>query len=128
TGNSAGSTGIGGGIFNQGPITITNHSILSENSALYGGGIHLSSGDLEMDNSRFEDNQAGWGAGMNIGDATAEIEASALLANDASENDGGGAFRIGETTTLTISGSCIAGNTVGSGSGSGISNPDSGTA
>src|SRR5690606_30716577 len=69
-----------------------------------------------------------WGAGMNIGDATAEIEASALLANDASENDGGGAFRIGETTTLTISGSCIAGNTVGSGSGSGISNPDSGTA
>src|SRR6266487_1300647 len=96
SGNSA---GLGGGMFNGGPLTIGSTTI-SDNSAANGGGIYNSGGGTTtITNSTVSGNTAGSGGGIfNIG--MLAITSSTLSNNSASL--GGGVFnnetfQIGET-------------------------------
>ena len=129
---------IGGGIFNQGMLTLQD-SLVSSNSAAGGGGIAsagtlnlqnsdvsgnsatagtsgggvLSSGALALDGATISGNSAGGLGGGISASGTATIAASTISANSAAGGGGG----ISGGTTLTIGESTISGNTAGGGGG-----------
>lgn len=133
---------IGGGIFNQGTLTLQD-SLVSSNSAAGGGGIAsagtlnlqnsdvsgnsatagtsgggvLSSGALALDGATISGNSAGGLGGGISASGTATIAASTISANSAAGGGGG----ISGGTTLTIGESTISGNTAG-GRGGGVLN------
>jgi|GEM_PF-3161236 len=92
--NTAGFSGDGGGLYNAGTATI-KHSTLVENGASYGGGSY-NAGTLTIANSNFVDNIAyGNGAGIyNNGMLT--IKNSVFQANNAENGGyGGGIYNVG---------------------------------
>jgi predicted outer membrane repeat protein len=96
--SSAGGRGIfGGGIRNDGTLTIEN-STFSNNSALRSGGGIFNGGTLTVKNSTFAGNRAPLGGGIFNG-GTLIIENSTLSGNRALES-GGGIFN-GGMITLT---------------------------
>lgn len=108
----------GGGVYNQGTLTVTN-STLSGNTAGYGsGGIH-NDGTLTVTNSSFSDNSGNYGGGIgNYGTLT--VTASAFSENSAGSSGGGIHSNYG---TVTVTNSTFSGNSA-SNSGGGISNND----
>jgi hypothetical protein len=88
----------GGGINNQGTLTVTSCSFLSNTSTDDVGGGIANDGTLTITNSTFEDNSAAIGGGI--------------------DNEG----------TLTVTGSTIESNTATDSAGGGIDNEDGGTA
>ena len=110
-------TGDGGGIINDGTLTLTNDTI-SGNSASGGGGGLANSGTLMVSNSAFSSNSGGDGGGI-VNYATATVSGSIFNSNSASYGDGGGLLNYG---SATVSGSSFAGNSATSGEGGGLSN------
>ncbi len=119
-------TGIGGGIYNDGgTLTVTN-STFSGNSAPFGGGIS-NAGTLTVTNSTFSGNSAtggfslgGFGGGIyNAGTLT--VTNATFSGNSAiSGGSGGGIYNAG---TLTVTNSTFSGNSAaGSSGGGGIRN------
>jgi CSLREA domain-containing protein len=105
----------GGGIANNGALTLTN-STIADNSAGIGGGI-ANSGTLAIFDSTISSNSStGWGGGIHNG-GTLTITGSMIADNHATQF--GGAIR--NDGTLTISSSTIAGNRAEDGGG-GIAN------
>ena len=103
----------GGGIGNDGTLTIEGESTVSSNSAYDGGGIY-NGGTLTIEGkSTISGNVADWGGGIyNTGTLTITDE-STVSGNSA--YDGGGILNYG---TLTITGaSTISGNAANSGGG-----------
>jgi uncharacterized protein YgiM (DUF1202 family) len=101
-------SGDGGGIRNDGTLTITNSTISGNNANNAGGGIYNASGTLTITNSTISGNSAGGGGGGIDNDfGTATITNSAISGNSATNGDGGGIFN---TNTLTITNSTISGN------------------
>ncbi len=98
----------GGGITNEGSLTISN-STISGNEAGAGGGGIFSLGTLTITNSAIYDNSAGdRGGGIFVdGGGTATIESSTISGNAASGQGGGGIFTWG---TVTINNSTISDN------------------
>ncbi len=91
-GLSQGNTGVGGGIFSIGALTLTNCT-LSGNSSEFGGGI-CSLGSLTMNNCTLSGNSASFGGGVFCSSA-ANSGASATLShctltNNTSTDFGGG--------------------------------------
>jgi CSLREA domain-containing protein len=103
----------GGGIANNGALTLTN-STIADNSAGIGGGI-ANSGTLAIFDSTISSNSStGWGGGIHNGsDGTLTIAGSMIADNHATQF--GGAIR--NDGTLTISNSTIAGNRAEDGGG-----------
>jgi CSLREA domain-containing protein len=113
----------GGGIYNNGMLTVTNCTI-SGNTEIDdndGGGI-FNNGTLTVTNATISGNDETDAAGGGIyNNGTATLTNTTISGNKASSggNGGGGIFNDG---TLTVTNSTISGNTVGTaGSGGGIS-------
>jgi hypothetical protein len=80
----------GGGIDNEGTLTLTN-STVSRNSAQYGGGVHNTYGPLTVTNSTVSDNTASDGGGIcNEGTAGRTL----TLTNTLVDNDCAGGFSV----------------------------------
>ena len=135
---SGGNANNGGGIYNNGTLTV-NDSIFTNNSANYGGGIYNNEGTVTVTNSTFTSNpgdgiynesaltvvnctftsnSAFQGGGIaNFGTVT--VSGSTFTDNSAVGGVGGGIVS-GIYTTVTVSNSIFTGNSAASGSGGGI--------
>jgi len=115
--------GIGGGIYNDGTLTLED-DVVSQNSASYeGGGIFDQSGDITISDTTVSNNTAQFGAGVWNGgtDATTALMSYSTVSNNGSSvttGFGGGIFNDG---TLSIASSTVA-NNVAYNSGGGIYN------
>ena len=102
-----GSANLGGGILNQGALTLSN-STLSQNRASSGGGIFNQGGTLTVSNSTVSQNEASFGSGgggiFNQGELT--VSNSTIASNTAP--GGGGLYNSG---TATVTSSTLSGNT-----------------
>src|SRR5882672_12014680 len=97
--------GGGGGIANFGTLTVIN-STFEGNSAFIGGGI-ANFGTLTVTNSKFEANGAYDGGGIYNYLATLTVTNSTFIGNDGVYTGGGGIYSLG---TLTVSNSTFSGN------------------
>jgi len=102
-GNSADSIYGGGGIYNNGTLTVTN-STFSGNFAIYFGGAISSDGTLTVTNSTFSGNSAIYFGGAIFG-GTLTVTSSTFSGNSATY--GGGAISSG---MLTVTNSTFSGN------------------
>jgi hypothetical protein len=114
--NGNASTGIsaGGGIFNNGTLTVANASISGNSAVTAGGGIANNSATLTLYACTVSGNFAGGGAGISGG--TTNVINSTISGNSATGNGGGLTV-----ATLSLTNSTIAGNSAG-GSGGGLFN------
>jgi LPXTG-site transpeptidase (sortase) family protein len=113
------SLGEGGGIFNEGALTITNSTLFRNEAVSANGGGISNRGDLTITNSTFSDNKAhsgGGGAFIWTGSVTIE---NSTFSDNTTAFDGGGIFHL--DGDLTISNSTISDNTADS-TGGGIYN------
>ena len=95
----------GGGIDNNGTLTISNSTISGNSAAEFGGGIYTN-GTLTISNSTIAGNSAAIHGGGIINYGPLTISNSTIAGNSA-VNEGGGIYNNG---TLTISNSTISGN------------------
>jgi predicted outer membrane repeat protein len=132
--NGKGNTSIGGGLMNNGDVTLTNvalinnsgpfgsairnpskltliNSVISNNTNSEAGTI-LSGGTLTIDKSTFSNNSTLNGGALYIAGGTATINNSTFSGN--SSGDGGAIFATG---TVTIQNSTISGNSANNGGG-----------
>src|SRR5229473_1663730 len=109
-----GSAFLGGGIYNNGTVTISNGT-LSGNSAGYGGGGILNGGGATatISNSTLSSNSAAVVAGGILNEGTLTISNSTLSSNSAAVVAGG----ILNEGTLTISNSTLSSNSAAAGAG-----------
>ncbi|HMQ50994.1 MAG TPA: choice-of-anchor Q domain-containing protein [Anaerolineae bacterium] len=111
---------IGGGLYNNGTVTISN-STFSGNNAQFGGGLY-NNGTATISYSTFSGNSADSGGGIsNASSGVATINNSTFSGN--STTFGGGIFNSG---TVSLSNSLVSANNA-SNSGGGLSNTSSGT-
>lgn len=110
----------GGGIINSEEAVLKiNYSSIKENSAYLTGGGISNEGDLTIDKSKIENNSASIGSGGGIMNFySINIEDSKIKGNTA-QMDGGGINNIG---TLNIDSTSIKDNTALTGNGGGINN------
>ena len=118
SGNSTdGPGGGGGGIFNQGTLTVTN-SIFSGNSTAdtgYGGGIFNNGGTLTVTNSTFSGNSTAANGGGIFNIGTLTVTNSTFSGNSTGLGGGGGIYN--NIGTLTVTNSTFSGNSAGGGGG-----------
>ncbi len=107
-------TGPGGGIYNQGPLTISN-STISGNSATTGGGGIFSAGSLTITGSTISGNSAPNGGGIYNYSGAATLTNSVISGNSA-PTAGGGLYN-NSATTLTVSFCALSGNNSPNGAG-----------
>ena len=138
------SSGLGGGISNDGTLTVSASLILSNSTAFQGGGIHNFLGAAVIHNSSLEHNTAQAGGGFSFGSTipgertivlhgTAVVSNSAVVgggvylglsgrlvarnstfAGNASQDNGGGLYVTAQTTT-TLMNVTLTGNRAGQG-------------
>ncbi len=146
TGNSAGWDG--GGIFNDGGAVTLTDSTVSDNTGKSGGGIATSAGEVTLIGITVSSNEAMDGGGISSIGGEVTLTSSTISGNTASsgipisegggiqsyggsltltgstvsdnEAVSGGGIRVGGRSTLTLTGSIVAGNTT-SGSGNSAS-------
>ena len=111
---------LGGGIYNEGTLTITNVLLSNNNSDGFGGGID-NAGTLTVNNSGFSKNHGFVEGGGIYNTGTLTVTNSSFTSN--SSGFGGGIQNKGSHRTRAISGSTFSGN---SGNGGGLNN-DQGT-
>jgi len=107
-GNSPGS--FGGGIRNEGVLTVTN-STFSGNSAMWGGGIANQGDTLTVTNSTFSGNSATWGGGIYNQVGTLKVTNSTLSGNLA--NNLGGGITATSFGSVTLYNTIVANSTSG---------------
>jgi CSLREA domain-containing protein len=101
-------SGNGGGIFNQAALTMTN-TIVNGNFATVGFGAGIfNSGTLTVTNSTISDNTAGNGGGGIYNAGTLTLINSTLSGNTATSGGGGGILNF---NTLFVINSTLSGNT-----------------
>jgi CSLREA domain-containing protein len=110
-----GITTVGGGIFSESNVTVTN-STISGNSADAGGGIN-SRGNVTVTNSTFSGNSANGGGGGIVSFGNVTVTNSTFSGNLAISNFGGG---ITSTGNVTITNSTFSGNAANNFGGGGM--------
>jgi parallel beta helix pectate lyase-like protein len=112
SGGTAPSPVAGGGIFNEGTLTVRNSAITENYGALGGGGIS-SDGEVSVENSTISANQTGGdGAGLEIDDGTASLRNLTVTGNElglGGLGDGGG-VHAEAGAGVTLSNTIVAGN------------------
>jgi CSLREA domain-containing protein len=99
----------GGGIENLGTLEVTNSTFSNNSSSTAGGAIRISGGTLEVTNSTFSNNssQQGGGGIENLG--TLEVTNSTFSNNSSAQSSpGGGAIFNGTGRTATLSNTIMA--------------------
>jgi CSLREA domain-containing protein len=143
--NGKTTSGQGGGILNNGTLSLTN-CILSGNQAsasvAQGGGIYSATGTLNVShctlsgntsssNNNISGNNLG-GGGIFVGNGVVNITGSTFSGNTSTNVGGSGSHGGGglylEAGTLNISNSTLSGNTVSNGAGGGLSTRGPGSA
>ncbi|CAA0100942.1 Uncharacterised protein [BD1-7 clade bacterium] len=114
TGNRA-EFGEGGGVFHDGngrTDLVIRNSVISNNSAEYGGAGVLSFDDMRVENSTFDGNVGRFGSGGAINNDSGNLTViDSTLVNNSAGNAGGAITS--DSGNLTIVNSTIAGNHVG---------------
>ena len=105
--SGGGVTGSGGGINNDGTLTISNSTISGNSASSFGGGIN-STGTLTINNSTVSSNSADSSGGGIYNDGTLTITNS-IISDNRADFSGGGVTSSG-IGTLTIINSRISGN------------------
>ncbi len=96
-------TGTGGGIYNNGALTVSN-STLSGNSACAGGGIYSDTGGtLTIRNSTLSGNSASEGGGILAAGPLTTISNSTLSSNAGNAGFGGAVYSTGAQTAISNS-------------------------
>jgi hypothetical protein len=104
---------VGGGLLNDGVLTVAN-CVITKNSALFDGGGIANDGSLTVSNSVVSNNTAGAGAGIyNASGATLEL-GSSTVANNQAGFVGGGLINLG---AATITRSAVSDNSASAGGG-----------
>ncbi|HEX9003298.1 MAG TPA: choice-of-anchor Q domain-containing protein [Blastocatellia bacterium] len=135
--NGKTTSGQGGGILNNGTLSLTN-CILSGNQAsasvAQGGGIYSATGTLNVSNCTLSGNTSSsnnnisgnnlGGGGIFVGNGVVNITGSTFSGNTSTNVGGSGSHGGGglylEAGTLNISNSTLSGNTVSNGAGGGL--------
>jgi CSLREA domain-containing protein len=112
-GNQAYGAYYGGGIWSQGPLTVTG-SLIANNNAEFGGGV-FNSGSLFTSDSVFSGNSAHFGGGIESRSEATLIRVQ-LVGNSAGEGGGGGMRHLGG---VLLRDSAVVSNTT-SGAGGGV--------
>jgi len=105
---------LGGGIYNEGTLTITNSTITSNSTSLNGGGIY-NSGTVTITNSTLSDNSSSGvgGQGGGIYNASNATLTNVTFSGNSAYN-GGGIFN---KSILTVTNSMLSGSTAEAGGG-----------
>ena len=117
---------VGGGIAITGDTAgarLLNSLVTGNSAPVFGGGIDVDDGTLELVNSTVSGNTAGGSGGIDIDFATITLTNSTVSGNTSTGN-AGGIWNFGGT--LTLNSSIVSGNTAG-GSGGGVRNEGGGT-
>jgi predicted outer membrane repeat protein len=119
-----GNAGFGGGIDNEGTLTVTNSTFSGNNSSGFGGGGIANNGTLSVSNSTFSANSTSdiGGAILNYGGifgSSVTVTNSTFSGNNATFSGGAIASQGG---TVGVSNSTLSGNSALNGVGGGISN------
>jgi hypothetical protein len=131
--NNGSGTGSGGGITNNGRVTVSGCTLAGNRVLFNGGAIFNNGGTLSVSNSIFSNNSARFGGGIyNAAGGTVTISNSTLSGNYAfhadypwAGGDGGGIYNEGGAT-VTLSNTTVTGNTCDV-NGAGIFNAAGGT-
>ena len=127
---SAGSTtGDGGGLYNEGTVSLTRCTITGNSADGSGGGVgSTGAGAVALDACTFSDNSASYnGGGLGVsGSDSVTLTGCTFSGNSTGQHGGGVAWENSGTGTLTISGGSLTGNTASS-NGGGIASNNSGT-
>jgi hypothetical protein len=98
----------GGGIYNDGTLTLTNSTLSGNSAVLYGGGIY-NSGTLTLTHCTLSGNSADFGSGGGIyNTGTLTLTNSTLSGNSTARYGSGGG--IYNTATLTLTNCTLSGN------------------
>src|SRR5579884_298352 len=108
-----GSAYVGGGLLNEGTVTISNSTFANNSASSGGGGLYNYQGTVTISNCTFASNSASNGGGL-LNTGTATISNSTFASNSAS-SVGGGLYNNGGTAT--ISSSTFASNSASNGGG-----------
>lgn len=114
--NGPGYGSVGGGIYNNGSVTVSSSTFTGNTAAASGGAISNNAGTLQVVASTFVNNTApaGFGGGIdNFANGTITVSNSTFTGNSSGQ-DGGAIYSNG---TATILASTIVGNTSGYGGG-----------
>lgn len=117
TGGAVGYAG-GGGVYNQGTLTVKD-STISGNSATYYGGGFYSTGTLKVAGSTIANNQTRTGGGI-YSTGPLEVTNSSTIEKDTATESGGGIYsyaKSNSTVSTLIKDSEVSGNTGASGGG-----------
>jgi hypothetical protein len=112
---------VGGGILNEGTLSLTNCTVSGNTTDMGGGGIY-NGATLTLANSTVSENIAGNGGGI-YNNGTLTLTNSTVSGNTAWAGGGlGGGEGVNLYSTLTLINSTVSGNTARSGEGGGIWN------
>ncbi len=104
-----GNSDYGGGIRNNGSLTLSSSAITSNQSSSSGGGIFsLQNSTLTIGDSTISDNRGSLGGGFYLGANSVGSVAGSAISSNGAANYGGGINNVG---TLTVTNSTITGNT-----------------
>ena len=109
----------GGGIYTSGTLNLTDSEVIG-NTAVLGGGIHSSSGIVNLTNSNISDNSAGFVGGGLFYDDTEITVTNSTIANNEAAKSSGGIFLSNSTgninnSTITNNSATVDGAGIGSG-------------
>ena len=108
--NGNATAGIGGGIYNEGALTVNNTTISDNTTIGYGGGIcNDSGGDITIEKCTISNNSAGSNGGGISSNDDINIYNSTISGNTAN-GAGGGIVKYGADKTVTIRNCTIANN------------------
>ena len=108
TGNSANTTGSGGGVYNLGTLTITGAEISGNTCEYDGAGVDNEGGTLTMSSGKISGNTANYGGGVH-NNGTFKMTGGTISGNYAKQQCGG-VYQVGANATFFMSGTAVIGD------------------
>lgn len=114
TGGYVSGANEGGGIYNQGNLSLKRVAVTANHGPNFGGGLFSTGGSVSIDSSSFEDNTAITGAGARITTSSTSVVsiANSTFANNTATGSGAGLFIWGASNAapVEIANSTFSGN------------------